>query len=568
MKLKLVESAKPLFKLERNINKFILPAIKEMGYHIDIARTLKEKYSNTYFGTYKDYKEQTIPFELELNSASPYLEEPYDLFATLKLGGTSIKLGSCFSNNSKDFQDLIDASVPDAFKYSDQWNNGSKDYIKSKDGKEEHTDEEWKELLNTNRDSMEPEQFKEWLLKVYPGDISQEEAIEALKGTRADILSAEPSNKDAKGLKEEPKVPNINTNEIGKKIEEILANYGVTAKYETATIGPAITQYEYKLSPGTKISELTNLSKELAMGLEVKSVAIAPVEGKSTMGIQVPNKEISIVSLDEVLEKSEKKGVSVALGKDLNGNAISADILDMQHVLIGGSTGSGKSASINSMIISLIKSYPPDLVKLILIDPKKVELQAYKNLPHLAQPIVTNPSDADKVLKNVVDTMDNRYSVFERVGVKNIKSYNNLVDKYNEAHPDNKQKYMPYLVVVIDELADLMMTAGKSVESSIQRITQLARAAGIHMIVATQRPSADVVTGPIKSNIASRIAFATPSNVDSRVILDQGGAEKLLGRGDMLFKPTGASSPKRIQGAYVTDEQVDRIVKNVIDKYK
>ena len=364
---------------------------------------------------------------------------------------------------------------------------------------------------------------------------------------------------------EEPKLsPELK--EVGEKIVKILKNYNIDVSLVNAKVGPRITQYEFELAPGTKINEITNLNKEIAMGLAVKQIAITPVEGSTTLGIQVPNKEDSSVSLNDVMEKSDKSGVSMALGKDTNGNAVSADILKLQHILIGGTTGSGKSACINSMICSLIQTYSPDQVKLILIDPKKVELSAYKSIPHLLMPIVTDPQKAADTLDELTKTMDKRYSDFEKVGVKNIESYNNLVNKYNKS--GKSAKLMPYIIVIIDELADLMMTAGKQVEGSIQRLTQLARAAGIHLIVATQRPSVDVVTGVIKSNINSRIAFATPSSVDSRTILDQGGAEKLLGKGDMLYKPLGSSNATRIQGAFVSDDEIDNIVKSVNNKYK
>ena len=354
--------------------------------------------------------------------------------------------------------------------------------------------------------------------------------------------------------------------ETGEKIEKILKNYNIDAKLVDAKVGPRVTQYEFELAPGTKINEVSNLNKELAMGLATTQVAIGPVEGDTTLGIQVPNKESSTVSFDEVNKDSDKSGISMALGKDTNGNTVSANILDLQHILIGGTTGSGKSACINTMICSLIDNYSPDQVKLVLIDPKKVELSAYSSIPHLLMPIITDPQQAANVLDDLCKVMDKRYADFEKVKVKNIDGYNKLVEKYNESGKGTA-KPMPYIVVIIDELADLMVTAGKQVESSIQRLTQLARAAGIHLIVATQRPSVDVITGVIKSNINSRIAFTTPSNVDSRTILDQGGAEKLLGKGDMLYKPVGASNAKRVQGAYVSDDEVENIVKDVNKRY-
>lgn len=354
--------------------------------------------------------------------------------------------------------------------------------------------------------------------------------------------------------------------EVGEKISKILNNYGVKATLVDAKVGPRVTQYEYDLAPGTKISEVTNLSKEVAMGLAAKQVSIGPVEGGTTLGIQVPNKEETSVSLEDVMETSDKSGVSMALGKDTNGNSVSADILKLQHILIGGTTGSGKSACINSMICSLIQTYSPDQVKLVLIDPKRVELSAYSSIPHLLMPIITDSQKAADTLEELCNVMDKRYSDFERVKVKNIESYNNLVNKYNES--GNSAKLMPYIICIIDELADLMQTAGKQVEGSIKRLTQLARSAGIHLIVATQRPSVDVITGVIKSNINSRIAFKSASNVDSRTILDQGGAEKLLGRGDMLYKPIDSSNATRVQGAFVSDDEVDKIVKAVNNKYK
>lgn len=416
------------------------------------------------------------------------------------------------------------------------------------------------ELFSRYYDEEENKFTKDLSLIIADRCDNNQEMINQVKTKLSDMVNELDKSKEIK----EPDVsPELK--EVGNKISEILNNYGVKADFVNAEIGPRITQYEFKLAPGTKINEVTNLNKEIAMGLAVDQVSIGPVEGSTTIGIQVPNKESTNVSLNDVMEKSDKSGVSMALGKDTNGNPVSADILKLQHVLIGGTTGSGKSACINSMICSLIQTYSPDEVKLVLIDPKKVELSSYRSIPHLLMPIVTDPQKAADVLSELCKVMDRRYSDFERVGVKNIESYNNLVKKYNES--GNSAKIMPYVIVVIDELADLMQTASKQVESSIQRLTQLARAAGIHLIVATQRPSVDVVTGVIKSNINSRIAFATPSNVDSRTILDQGGAEKLLGKGDMLYKPLGASNAKRVQGAFVSDDEVDEIVKSVKDKY-
>ena len=432
--------------------------------------------------------------------------------------------------------------------------------------------------LNENNDMLDTDEIAMDMFSHYfdketgklNGDPSQDIAKRCNNNQRDIYLVKQALDKMINDYKEEnkPEEPKLSPElkEVGEKIVKILKNYNIDVSLVNAKVGPRITQYEFELAPGTKINEITNLNKEIAMGLAVKQIAITPVEGSTTLGIQVPNKEDSSVSLNDVMEKSDKSGVSMALGKDTNGNAVSADILKLQHILIGGTTGSGKSACINSMICSLIQTYSPDQVKLILIDPKKVELSAYKSIPHLLMPIVTDPQKAADTLDELTKTMDKRYSYFEKVGVKNIESYNNLVNKYNKS--GKSAKLMPYIIVIIDELADLMMTAGKQVEGSIQRLTQLARAAGIHLIVATQRPSVDVVTGVIKSNINSRIAFATPSSVDSRTILDQGGAEKLLGKGDMLYKPLGSSNATRIQGAFVSDDEIDNIVKSVNNKYK
>ena len=432
--------------------------------------------------------------------------------------------------------------------------------------------------LNENNDMLDTDEIAMDMFSHYfdketgelKGDPSQDIAKRCNNNQRDIYLVKQALDKMINDYKEEnkPEEPKLSPElkEVGEKIVKILKNYNIDVSLVNAKVGPRITQYEFELAPGTKINEITNLNKEIAMGLAVKQIAITPVEGSTTLGIQVPNKDDSSVSLNDVMENSDKSGVSMALGKDTNGNAVSADILKLQHILIGGTTGSGKSACINSMICSLIQTYSPDQVKLILIDPKKVELSAYKSIPHLLMPIVTDPQKAADTLDELTKTMDKRYSDFEKVGVKNIESYNNLVNKYNKS--GKSAKLMPYIIVIIDELADLMMTAGKQVEGSIQRLTQLARAAGIHLIVATQRPSVDVVTGVIKSNINSRIAFATPSSVDSRTILDQGGAEKLLGKGDMLYKPLGSSNATRIQGAFVSDDEIDNIVKSVNNKYK
>ena len=337
-------------------------------------------------------------------------------------------------------------------------------------------------------------------------------------------------------------------------LEKTLAEYDIQAKVVDIHVGPTVTLFELSLQSGTKLSSVSNLDKEISLALSAKQVRIeAPIPGKNTIGIEIPNQSVGIVNLADILNTTEPTGVSIALGVDTEGKAHQADILKMQHVLVAGSTGSGKSAFINSAISSILMNYKPNEVKLILIDPKRVELNQFEGIPHLLMPIVNDPQEASNVLQQLVGEMEKRYKILSNARVKNIESYNQKAKAAGE-------RQMHYIVCIVDELADLMQVAGKEVESSIQRITQLARAAGIHLIVATQRPSTDVVTGTIKSNIPSRISFSTASSTDSRIILDQTGAEKLLGKGDMLYKPVGASRPVRLQGAFTTEDEVEKIV--------
>ena len=348
-------------------------------------------------------------------------------------------------------------------------------------------------------------------------------------------------------------------------LEKVLYDFGIAAKVVEIHIGPAVTQYELTVPTGTKVSKLLNLNKEIALSMAAKDVRIeAPIPGKNTVGIEIPNPTISAVTLREVLEspanlKSDAK-ICAALGKDIMGNAKVFDLTKSPHLLVAGSTGSGKSVCINGIIASILMRYKPNEVKLVLVDPKKVELTNYNGIPHLLCPVVSDPKKASLTLQRVVTEMDQRFQIFADCQVKNITGYNEMIDKENKKHPDSPKNRMPYIVVIIDELADLMLVASKEVEDSITRITQLARAAGIHLIVATQRPSTDVITGLIKNNIPSRIAFAVASQIDSRTILDQPGAEKLLGRGDMLFFPMGDSKPTRIQGSFINDEEIERLI--------
>lgn len=362
------------------------------------------------------------------------------------------------------------------------------------------------------------------------------------------------------------KTNNTSFTQSNKEIlERVLKDFGIAAKVVEIHIGPAVTEYELTVPPATKVSRILNIDKEIALALAAKDVIIqAPIPGKSTIGIEIPNPTISSVTLREVLEspqnlKSDAK-ICAALGKDIMGTPKVFDLTKMPHLLVAGSTGSGKSVCINGIIASILMRYKPTEVKLVLVDPKKVELTNYNGIPHLLCPVVSDPKKASLTLQRVVTEMDNRFQTFSDKEVKNITGYNDMIEKYNKKHPESPQSKMPYIVVIIDELADLMLVASKEVEDSITRITQLARAAGIHLIVATQRPSTDVITGLIKNNIPSRIAFAVASQIDSRTILDQRGAERLLGKGDMLYFPMGESSPTRVQGCFINDDEIKRLI--------
>ena len=361
----------------------------------------------------------------------------------------------------------------------------------------------------------------------------------------------------------------VNSTEFTKSnkeiLERVLKDFGINAKVVEIHIGPAVTEYELTVPAGTKVSRIVNINKEIALALAAKDVIIqAPIPGKSTIGVEIPNPTISSVSLREVLEspqnlKSDAK-ICAALGKDIMGTPKVFDLTKMPHLLVAGSTGSGKSVCINGIIASILMRYKPNEVKLVLVDPKKVELTNYNGIPHLLCPVVSDPKKASLTLQKVVSEMDQRFQLFSDNQVKNIAGYNDMIDKENKKHPEKPTAKMPYIVTIIDELADLMLVASKEVEDSITRITQLARAAGIHLIVATQRPSTDVITGLIKNNIPSRISFAVSSQIDSRTILDQPGAEKLLGKGDMLYFPMGDSAPTRIQGCFVNDDEIRRLI--------
>lgn len=349
------------------------------------------------------------------------------------------------------------------------------------------------------------------------------------------------------------------------KLVQTLKSFGVGVKVLKIHLGPTVTKYELQPDIGVKVSRITSLSDDLALALAAKDIRIeAPIPGKAAIGIEVPNQEVAPVCLREVLEadpvKREQSPLLVALGRSISGETVTIALNKMPHLLVAGSTGSGKSVCINGMIVSLLMRTRPDEVRLMMIDPKMVELNVYNGVPHLLTPVVTDPKKAAQALKQVVAEMERRYELFSRYGVRNIEGYNELVDKSD----DEDAKRLPFIVVIVDELADLMMVASNDVEDAIMRLAQMARAAGIHMVLATQRPSVDVITGVIKANIPSRIAFAVSSQTDSRTILDGGGAEKLLGRGDMLMLANGMNKPIRVQGAFVSDQEVETVVNHVI----
>lgn len=346
-------------------------------------------------------------------------------------------------------------------------------------------------------------------------------------------------------------------------LERTFASFGVDAKVmPNPMLGPAVTKYEIQPAIGVKVSKIVNLSDDIALALAAKDIRIeAPIPGKPYVGIEVPNSQTSFVSFSDVIQSAiqSPKPLDVPLGRDISGNVRLCDITKMPHMLIAGSTGSGKSVCINGIITSILMKTKPHEVKLMMIDPKMVELNVYNGIPHLLTPVVTNPRKAAQALQKVVAEMEKRYELFASMGMRNIDGYNAHVEQYNRETGENNPT-LPYIVVIVDELADLMMVASNEVEDAIIRLAQMARAAGIHMILATQRPSVDVITGIIKANVPSRIAFAVSSGTDSRTIIDANGAEKLLGRGDMLYMPMGENKPIRVQGAFLTDEEVERIV--------
>ena len=410
------------------------------------------------------------------------------------------------------------------------------------------------------------------------------EDAEVVSSDDIEIIAPEDyeENKDYKlpsiELLSKPKKRNMSVNknkinETANVLKEVFKDFGIDGHVVTAHVGPAVTQYEMEIKAGTKLSKILGIHREIALALAAKDVRIqAPIPGKKTVGVEIPNAQTAMVSVREILEsikpEDDDKKLLVTFGQDIMGNPVTWQINKTPHMLVAGSTGSGKSVCINSLIVSMLMRTRPDEVKLVLVDPKKVELSMYNGVPHLLAPVVTDARKANIALKKIVVEMERRYDLFENSGTKNIEGYNKLVDKKNEEDPSLNMKRLPFIVVIIDELADLMMVAAKEVEDSIMRITQMARAAGIHLIVATQRPSTDVITGVVKANIPTRVAFAVSSQIDSRTILDMVGAEKLLGKGDMLFLPQGENVPIRVQGTFISDDEIKAVVDYTISQQK
>lgn len=435
-----------------------------------------------------------------------------------------------------------------------------------KEAEEEYEEEEHKKVIISSMDelaSIEPKEEKEEVEEKKAPSMNTKE----YRKPPMSLLNAPKINKEAIKANQESIKENV------KAIEKVTKDFGIDVKVVAANIGPSVTQYELEVKSGTRLSKITALNKEIALDLGAKDVRIqAPIPGKKTVGIELPNKTTTPVAVREILSAFKNKEDSkllAALGKSIMGEPVCCEIDKTPHLLVAGSTGSGKSVCINSMITSLLMRTKPDEVKLVLVDPKKVELSMYNGVPHLLTPVVTDPKKANIVLQKIVKMMEDRYDLFEDSKTKNIAGYNAYVDKKNENLPEEEKiNRLPYIVVIIDELADLMLVAAKEVEDSIMRITQMARAAGIHLIVATQRPSTDVITGVVKANIPSRISFAVSSSIDSRTILDMSGAEKLLGKGDMLFLPQGENVPVRVQGTFISDDEIKAVVEYTISQQK
>ena len=505
-------------------------------------------------------------------------------------------LSSVFSFLSKQYQLMVaefNSDKKEKKKKSKKEDDGNKPEPPStakkvaKESKEEATSEEGLEnSLKINSSIPQPSDMKinhfvepkveeqEKQTSKVVEEAKEEEQVVPMKFTEIENKSYELPSIE---LLNEPKVVDQSgeyalIHQNAKKLQDTFESFGVKAKVTEVHLGPAVTKYEVHPDVGVKVSKIVSLHDDLALALAAKDIRIeAPIPGKSAIGIEVPNSEIAMVSLREVLEaSSQNKNDSkllIGLGKDITGQSIFAELNKMPHLLVAGATGSGKSVCINGIITSILMRAKPHEVKMMMIDPKMVELNVYNGVPHLLAPVVTDAKKASVALKKVVNEMERRYELFSSTGTRNIEGYNELIAKQNSVN-EEQQSLLPFIVVIVDELADLMMVASNDVEEAITRLAQMARAAGIHLIIATQRPSVDVITGVIKANIPSRIAFSVSSSVDSRTILDMGGAEKLLGRGDMLYLPMGASKPIRLQGAFLSDEEVEKVVYHVIQQQR
>ncbi len=513
------------------------------------------------------------------------------------LGKAGSKLASFFSNQWQAFrQDL--GQWKDDFQIKQQEKKEKKEEIRQEKStqiitslKEEPIEEKTEPLISSFAEKAYTEQINIEEFGVVTQEKKPDPKEESEESTAGDdeqsedlspqIRFTEVENKDYElpplSLLKRPKQTD-QSNEYNlihanaAKLERTFQSFGVKAKVTQVHLGPAVTKYEVHPDVGVKVSRIVNLSDDLALALAAKDIRIeAPIPGKSAIGIEVPNSEVAMVSLREVLEAKQNNRpdskLLIGLGRDITGEAVLAELNKMPHLLVAGATGSGKSVCINGIITSILMRAKPHEVKLMMIDPKMVELNVYNGVPHLLAPVVTNPKKAAQALQKVVSEMERRYELFSHTGTRNIEGYNEYVKKQN-LEENEKHPLLPYIVVIVDELADLMMVASNDVEDAITRLAQMARAAGIHLIIATQRPSVDVITGVIKANIPSRIAFAVSSATDSRTILDSGGAEKLLGRGDMLFTPVGSNKPTRVQGAFLSDEEVEEIVDFVISQQK
>lgn len=454
-------------------------------------------------------------------------------------------------------KDKINRQQKEIVKAATEYENDNKVVISSVDELIHQQDETKEEIKEENKS-----------LESMP-EINMEDDYVENKGYKCppSTLLTPPSKKSKVITKEE-------ITQTAEILKNVFHDFNIEGHVVAVNVGPAVTQYEMEIKAGTKVSKILSLNREIALSLAAKDVRIqAPIPGKRTVGIEIPNKTISMVTVREIIDSIPKSmnesKLMVTLGKDIMGKPIYCEINKTPHLLVAGSTGSGKSVCINSIIISILMRAKPDEVKFVLVDPKKVELSMYNGVPHLLIPVVTDPRKANIALKKIVAEMEKRYDLFEASGTKNIAGYNMYIEKKNESLSETEKiKKLPYIVVIIDELADLMLVAAKEVEDSIMRITQMARAAGIHLIVATQRPSTDVITGVVKANIPSRISFAVSSSIDSRTILDMTGAEKLLGKGDMLFLPQGENTPIRVQGTFISDDDIKKVVDYTISQQK